>query len=162
MPKTTWESFCKKLDMSRGELSCWMWKGRVSRRYGIISMNNRPVRSNRAAWILNFGPIPCGLVVCHACDNPLCCNPKHLFLGTTQDNNKDKLKKGRHTYGEKTSSSILKYNDVLEIRRFPKVRGSGVRLAKKYGVSTSTISSIRAGRIWASPHGDYSQFALGM
>lgn len=162
MPKTTWKSFCEKLDMSGGALACWIWKGYVSRRYGVISINNRPVRSNRAAWILNFGPIPDGLVVCHTCDNPLCCNPKHLFLGTTHDNNEDKLKKGRHAYGEKSSSAILKYSDVREIRRLPKTRGSGVRLAKKYGVSPATISAIRVGRNWASVHGDYSQFDGGM
>lgn len=162
MPKTTWESFCKKLDMSSGASACWIWKGYISRRYGVISMNNKPMRSNRAAWILNFGSIPSGMVVCHACDNPLCCNPNHLFLGTPQDNNEDKLRKGRHTYGEKTASSILKYRDVQEIRRHPKVRGSGVQLAKKYGVSPATISAIRVGRIWASPHGDYSRFGKGM
>jgi hypothetical protein len=53
-------------------------------------------RSHRAAWKLTHGPIPDGLQVLHRCDNPPCCNPAHLFLGTQQDNIADMHKKGRY------------------------------------------------------------------
>lgn len=164
--KTSLYTFLPRLDVSGGQNSCWNWKGRKHPRgYGVVSFRNRPVWASRVSWILHNGEIPNDLVVCHTCDNPACCNPKHLFLGTPKDNNDDKLYKGRHAYGERTPTSILKYQDVLEIRSTPNVRGSGVRLAKKYGVSPSTISSIRAGRNWSSEHGNYSQFdseTLGM
>lgn len=52
-------------------------------------------RAHRAAWVEASGPIPLGILVCHRCDNPPCCNPAHLFLGTQSDNIKDGYAKGR-------------------------------------------------------------------
>lgn len=50
---------------------------------------------HRYAWELTYGPIPDGMLVCHSCDNPPCCEPTHLFLGTPADNMRDKIQKGR-------------------------------------------------------------------
>ena len=54
------------------------------------------LRAHRAVWKLENGPINDGLYVCHHCDNRMCCNPLHLFLGTAKDNAVDKVQKGRH------------------------------------------------------------------
>lgn len=48
------------------------------------------------AYESSTGDVPAGLLVCHHCDNPPCCNPAHLFLGTYQDNVDDMMSKGRH------------------------------------------------------------------
>ncbi len=148
MHKTNLSSFLAKCDRSGGVDSCWMWLGRVSRRYGIVSMENRPVRSNRASWILHFGAIPESQFVCHTCDVPLCCNPSHLFLGTAWDNNHDKVAKGRQTKGEQVSGAILGATQVVEIRRALASGNRGARLAERFGVSPVTISAIKHGRIW--------------
>lgn len=76
---------------------CWVWTGAtVHNGYGTISVNNRLVRTHRLAYELTHGPIPAGMKVLHTCDNPPCCRPDHLFLGTDKDNVHDAVDKGRH------------------------------------------------------------------
>lgn len=74
---------------------CWEWLGaRDPRGYGRFQAEGHK-RAHRAAWALFRGPIPAGLLVCHHCDNPPCCNPDHLFVGTMSDNIRDGYVKGR-------------------------------------------------------------------
>ena len=78
---------------------CWEWVGaRYPQGYGRIhrwGTDNRNSYTHRVAWELVNGTIPDGMCVCHHCDNPPCCNPRHLFLGTQNDNIQDSIKKGR-------------------------------------------------------------------
>lgn len=76
--------------------------------YGHIEYRRKTYLTHRVSWILERGPIPDGMLVCHKCDNPLCINIEHLFLGTYKDNTQDMLKKGRgnwdHMRGDKHHS----------------------------------------------------------
>jgi HNH endonuclease len=75
---------------------CWEWTGtRNNTNYGLTSLDCKQMGAHRAAWILMYGEIPEGINVCHTCDNPPCCNPEHLFLGTQSDNIKDMYDKGK-------------------------------------------------------------------
>jgi hypothetical protein len=81
----------------RGENDCWEWKASLDTKgYGQFNINGKMNGSHRIAWILTNGEISGNLNVCHHCDNPKCCNPKHLFLGTQADNMLDMMLKKRH------------------------------------------------------------------
>lgn len=81
---------------------CWPWVGpRDPDGYGEVKVNPwRGWRAHRAMYTWTFGEIPDGLLVCHTCDNPPCCNPSHLFLGTPLDNVLDMVRKGRQRTGD--------------------------------------------------------------
>lgn len=86
------------------ETGCWLWQGGSFRRgYGAVWHQGRTVRAHRLMWTMIHGPIPACLFVCHACDNPPCCNPAHLFLGTHADNVADRDQKGRQARGDALS-----------------------------------------------------------
>lgn len=77
---------------------CWLWTGAVSRgraNYGSLGYHGKSERAHRVSYKEFVGTIPAGLHVLHACDTPLCINPRHLFLGTHKENMQDKIKKGR-------------------------------------------------------------------
>lgn len=75
---------------------CWPWQGATRRRgYGIFSVNHKNYVASRIVYEITTGMPPGSLFVCHRCDNPPCCNPAHLFLGTATDNVRDMLAKGR-------------------------------------------------------------------
>jgi hypothetical protein len=75
---------------------CWEWLATKNNKgYGRIQVNGKSRLAHRISYGLKNGEIPRGLEVLHKCDNPLCVNPKHLFLGTHKDNLQDMAKKGR-------------------------------------------------------------------
>ena len=123
---------------------CWLWMGaRNPEDYGVST------HATRCAF--THGTIPFGLHVCHHCDNPPCVNPSHLFLGTNQDNVRDRHQKGRTKNLEKARrmrgedrywTNKLSAQDVRAIRR---QRGAGAtvtQLAREFDVHASTISRI--------------------
>ncbi len=75
---------------------CWEWvKGKFTLGYGAISVNGKTMKAHRVSYIIKYGEILDGRLVCHKCDNPSCVNPDHLFLGSTKDNTRDMMAKGR-------------------------------------------------------------------
>ncbi len=124
---------------------CWAFRGNLIGPYGVISHGYRNLYVHRVVFEKEHGPIPNGMEVCHTCDNPPCCNPDHLFLGTQLENIQDKINKGRQTRGEGVGISKLTAERVLEIRASSE---SGRVLGKRYGVSNVQIGNIRSGKQW--------------
>jgi hypothetical protein len=104
-------------------------------------------QAHRVAYEVGVGTIPTGLQVLHSCDNPSCCNPAHLFIGTNGDNHADKLRKGRQSRGERTGTARLTAEAVRHIRsRFG--RDSDGTIARSYSVTPETIRKVRLGLNW--------------
>lgn len=136
----------------RGKDECWPWQGYIHKRgYGRFQRaHGEPWQAHRAAWIATFGPIPFGKLVCHKCDNRPCCNPKHLFLGTSKENTLDMVRKGRAPKSSKPGQipRKLTWEKVREIR---KKRKDGVMiktLAVEYKVDYTMIQNIIHQRNW--------------
>lgn len=131
---------------------CWEWQGAKHHKgRGYIS-RGRAVEgmafTHRVAWELTHGPIPDGLVVCHACDNPPCVNPAHLFLGTIAANNADCRAKGRQHSGYKLTDV-----DVQQIRDRYRCDGpgrpsNGQELADEFGITKSYLNQVVNGHRW--------------
>lgn len=127
---------------------CWNWMGAstekrkgVGKFYGLIRIEGKNIRVHRFSYKLHIGEIPKGLFVCHTCDNTLCVNPLHLFLGSNQDNMNDMVKKMRQTFGERNPMSKLTDEKVREIRRL-KENHSLSQIAKLFNIEVSTASQI--------------------
>lgn len=113
---------------------CIIWNGAkwAQGRYGMDTINGKSMGAHRASWIRANGPIPNGLLVCHKCDNGLCVNVDHLFLGTAKDNMQDCLKKGRlkinleNQKGESNNNARLDYNFIRS--KAKELRLSGLSL----------------------------------
>lgn len=117
--------------------------------YGVVRSATGTTLAHRAAWEIAHGDIPEGMAVCHRCDNPPCCNPAHLFLGTTGDNNRDRASKGRGAQGERVHFARLTEDQVIAIRQRHSADGSSLRrLAREFGVSNSTIHAVLSGQTW--------------
>lgn len=131
---------------------CWNWtRAQNGFGYGSVWLNNHHHRAHRVSYFLTFGDIRDGLFVCHSCDNPLCVNPDHLFLGSAADNNRDKEAKGREVVlcGEKQGLSKLTAAQVAEIRqRYATGHEMQIHLAKEFGVSQHTIWGIVRYKTW--------------
>lgn len=144
------ERFWSKVDR-RGDGECWPWKAAVRNKqegYGAFWLDGRHQPSNRVALLLSGVLAPDDMKACHRCDNPACCNPAHLFIGTHKENNDDKVSKGRQVKGERFWRAKLTDAQVLEIRshRPPGVKrvqtGLPQKLADQYGVTRQYISEL--------------------
>lgn len=131
--------------------TCWVWMGaRQKGNYGTICVSGILTKTHRLAWELaNNAKIPKGMFVCHKCDNPPCCNPDHLFLGTCQDNVNDMIQKDRGNRGTRHGNVKLTDEAIKQIKKdyIPNVVGYK-KLAKKYGVSEWCIRRVVKGNGW--------------
>jgi hypothetical protein len=144
----------KKRVKRKGPDQCWPWIGNdvAPFGHGLISVCNSKTSAARAAYALRYGLIPDGLVVCHKCDNPSCCNPRHLFLGTQRENIQDMWRKGRgrlapRRLGTNHHAAKLTEADVRAIRDDPR---STRAIAKDYGINQRGVCDIKSGKAWKS------------
>jgi hypothetical protein len=132
----------------QGKDDCWDWQYATTQKgYGVFLLNGKQLYSHRVAYSLIYGEIPCGMEICHKCDNPLCCNPAHLFAGTHLENMLDMKNKGRSPdlKGEKSGGAKLTNEQVITIRNSNK---SQCTLAMEYGTSQAQISRIKSRISW--------------
>lgn len=116
---------------------CWEWQGATNHSgYGTIYADGKVRKTHRLSYEFSKGPIPDGIDVLHQCDNPLCINPDHLFLGTRADNVKDAASKNRLPLNERHWNTKLSVEDVSNIRKSTLTKAE---LAREYKVNRSTI-----------------------
>ena len=139
------------------ESGCWEWSGaKFDSGYGMFCLSGRKRKTyatHRISWMIASGlDIPSGRWICHTCDNRLCVNPDHLYLGTPRDNNMDTVKRGRanRLVGSDCPWSKVTEAQVLEILASDYGHGECKRLAAKFGIHQSQVSHIRRGKRW--PH----------
>lgn len=140
-----WSKVALPINSMMGQNLCWEWQGAKINGYGKFWLDGKNVSAHRVSYQLTKGPIPDGMKILHLCDNPGCCNPRHLIPGTTQDNSDDMISRGRSAKGEEVGASFLTETQVKEIKSSPL---GPTDLARKYHVTKSTISKIKLGRTW--------------
>lgn len=131
---------------------CWEWqRGKDGRGYGAFREPNAGM-TYAHRWVLGLRPGDFGLAL-HTCDNPPCCNPNHLYCGTSKDNTRDMMRRGRSGYGvlrgEENKSSTLNAKQVEDIRlRYAEGDVTQDTLAEEYGVTQSTVSKAIVRDTW--------------
>lgn len=142
---------------------CWNWTGAVFKGsgYGAFQMSNPRGTwgAHRASFMLHGKGDPDGWFVCHKCDNRLCVNPEHLFLGTPQDNIDDMVAKRRHCFGKERVEAALNAKRVarrklteeqaLEIFNRYQTGESRFKLAAEFGVHPDTVYKLVTGHSWS-------------
>jgi hypothetical protein len=145
---------------------CWLWTGNLANSgYGRLLIHGRgpTTAAHRASWAIHFGVPPQGLDVCHKCDNRLCVNPEHLFLGTRSDNMRDCAAKGRNASQRRPERCSLIGNDIPRVKGeshylsklteqqvhvIRRSKDTTVSLAHRFGVHRATVNKVRRGVAW--------------
>lgn len=135
--------------------NCWEWKRAINGKgYGTLTVDHKTERAHRLMFKLFYQVDIDGWCVLHKCDNPLCINPEHLFLGTLADNMQDAMRKGRlkvptsSLFGEANPAAVLTQADVNVIRDHLRAGATQAQIAILFGVSESNISRIKRGETW--------------
>ena len=143
------------VDRSGGPDSCWPYmKARNRHGYGVMGTKHGNWMAHRLAYEVAYGPIPTGKYVLHTCDNPPCCNPRHLFVGDQQANMDDMWRKGRQqsylsmAVGERIKQSKLTEAQVIEMRRRFDAGERPTSLGREFGVSSTQAWNICHRRWW--------------
>lgn len=168
--------FMKHVNIFSPSNECWNWGGEKTHHgYGYCRFGRRKRKgqfrelAHRLSFRIHNGKdIPPKMCVCHKCDNPLCVNPLHLFLGTDKDNSDDKVRKGRQSRGTKHGIATKlncprgekhpasKFTDE-DIKNVFQLRESGLtyrEIAKSFNVDFTCIYKIIKKKRWAHFHGD--------
>ena len=139
------QRFNKKISINP-KTGCWEWHGSIYLNgYGQFSFLGRPMRAHRVSYLLFKDEIPPNMDVCHTCDNRICVNPDHLFIGSRSDNMQDCSKKGRlrpgHLFlsGEKNINAKLKKGDIYRILLLKSEGKTMGKIAQLFNVAPCTL-----------------------
>lgn len=149
MQTTAEERFWSKV--KRGESNeCWPFTSKANwGAYKAFWTGEKQDGAHRFSLELKIGrPLKPGECALHKCDNPLCVNPDHLFLGTNKDNSEDMVRKGRKEKGAAVFGSKLTDRAVLSMRRRYARGWTLLRVATRYGVTESNAFHIINGKTW--------------
>lgn len=142
MPSRDFQWFWDKVDHSAGPNACWPWTGgirKATQGYGRAFIGRKGIAAHRLALILTIGePETADMVACHQCDNPVCCNPAHLWWGTQAENVSDCVGKGRK--GNPAARRFARE----ELLRQREADWSYSMLAAHFGVNQSSIGKALA------------------
>ncbi len=137
------------LDQATG---CHLWTGAVSKGYGRLRVGKRSCKAYRYAYELAHGPIPPGQHVLHRCNNGLCCNVAHLYLGTHTQNMRDRVASGeRWRCGDRHPNAKLTYAIAEQIRSRVAAGMLQREAGAPFGASQSEVSDIVLGKRWRQP-----------
>lgn len=146
------ERLLRKIDQSGGDDACWIWTGNVNERgYGQTYIDRGDKRigtgAHRAMYIAVNGDIDDGLFVLHGCNNPPCCNPKHLRAGTQVENMADRREHGAgYPRGNDAPRAVQLTDELVQAIRAtyrPRVKGRGQHaIAQQFGLSRTTVQRI--------------------
>ncbi len=139
------DRFWRKVQKTRDPEACWPWlNGRSGSGYGVYTLRGKYFYAHRFAWELYHGlPVPYGKIVRHLCDNPLCCRPTHLAIGTHADNMADMVAHGR---GRR---HVLSADQVRELRRLHAAGTPCRELKARYGISQKAVHFIIRRQVYA-------------
>ena len=121
---------------------CWGWKGKLLSKRGFLQFEGKSMQAHRASWLINGGKFEIGKVVCHKCDNEICSNPNHLFLGSSSENTIDMVTKKRR------DNIKLTPDNVREIRELIRLKMRGTEIAKRFNLSPMSVSDIKLRKTW--------------
>lgn len=146
--KVVSDRFWSKVD-KRGEDDCWPWIGGLvnkKKNYGRVKINNRAELSHVVAYELTHPeelPLSDDTQICHSCDNPICCNPKHLWKGDNKSNMLDKTRKGRQSTsgGPEGKFTYDEWQNIIELHN----KGwSNTDIGRNYQSFDTTIRRVLA------------------
>lgn len=145
--------FYSKINRLEDPDACWLWNAcKHDRGYGHFKLFGRVEKAHRIAYANHYGEFDSSMLVCHKKDNPSCCRPSHLWLGTSKDNAQDMVQKGRcivpDQRGEKGSKAKLTNVQAKEISVLYSQGVLQKDLAARYKVDQSQISKIVNNKIY--------------
>jgi len=131
--KTYIDRFWSRVNIDTPD-KCWNWKPKSHFNYGygafciqVEKGKFKQLKAHRVAYFLHYKINPINKCICHSCDNPACCNPNHLFMGTLADNNKDRTNKYRQSCGKKHSYIMKKRIFIPYLKLHPEKAARGKR-----------------------------------
>lgn len=129
---------------------CWLWQARKNEKgYGQFWLESKTRLAHRVSYQAYYGvTLRRDEVLLHRCDTPACVRPDHLKVGTVEENNEDKLRKGRQCRGSKVASSVFSEDEVMDIRELKALGFGVVEISRAYGVHHSTVGRILQKKNW--------------